>query len=499
MERKKHAVIVAPPEHAKTGQIIGRLVHEVGRDPSKHVGLVAKDGDLVKKNMIRIRKALCDKVTQTVFPMMRPDTRRSKNAGEWSTNRLYLQGQSLPAFEGFTRDGQAEGSRLDIIWMDDCVTRECHRSQAERDAARSAIYNTWLNRITNNGICVISNNVWHREDPIHLMCESSSFSVLWVGYETDPYRLYWRTHHPTDVWKHGKRGEFKTLWDQWPASRLASKEAEDRLTWKRLYEGKAVLAEESRFPPMGAWKRYDCLPKPGSGERIYAHLDPSGGRSAHKGDFAALTLVMTTPDKRFFVLDPWVTRALPTEQRKACFESHRYWKSLGYQGIYRLNVEVLRKDQGWVTEPFRREIADMRARGDAAFDLPIRFTSPHENKGSRIERMSPYFENGWLEFPKDLERRMRLDAVTGRSWKQLVNQIEDWGLGRTHDDAPDSLAGALFIAAKRGAPAAREAEPEGGMSEELQKALNDYRNSPKIEKPLDAVRRPKSRQRVIRV
>jgi hypothetical protein len=141
----------------------------------------------------------------------------------------------------------------------------------------------------------------------------------------------------------------------------------------------------------------------------------------------------------------------------------------------------------------------MRARGDAAFDLPIRFTSPHENKGSRIERMGPYFENGWLEFPKDLERRMRLDAVTGRSWKQLVNQIEDWGLGRTHDDAPDSLAGALFIAAKRGAPAAREAEPEGGMSEELQKALNDYRNSPKIEKPLDAVRRPKSRQRVIRV
>ncbi|MEN6532950.1 MAG: hypothetical protein ABFD89_04765 [Bryobacteraceae bacterium] len=451
----KHAVIVMPPEHGKTQQVAKRMVWELGRNPDLRIGLVSGDIDLAKRNLIATRKALLSNINSGIFPALTPDLKASKNGGEWSKERLYLAGKPYPAFEVFPLDGSVEGVRLDRIWLDDAVTRKCHRSEAERERAHSAIHGTWLSRITAGGHAIVTNNVWHRQDPIHLMAQSPSFVTLWVGYvETD--ELYWRIHHAPDNWTHPIEGRLP-LWPVWDKPRLEARRHEDRLTFKRLYGGKALLAEETRFPPVDEWHTYETLdlPAPGGDERIVAFLDPAGGKGAKNEDFAALSVVLISAKREMFLLDCWIQRAVPQDQAAACWEMHRKVKHLGYRGIDRLEVEMLPKDELWMQGPLQDHQAELKRRGDPDWKLWWTVRHPREHKHSRIERINPHIRNGWLKFPKGFSA-----FTAGEDWQRLVSMTEDFPFA-DHDDAPDSLSGAVTLAEEMGAAVTRpETEAE---------------------------------------
>ncbi|MEN6536695.1 MAG: hypothetical protein ABFD89_23770 [Bryobacteraceae bacterium] len=440
----RHLVIVMPPEHGKTSQIAKLLVYCLGHDPTQRIGLVSADYDLGQRNLIAMRKTLLSRVTRAVFPDLRPDDGRSQARGEWNKTRLYLEGQQWPAVEVFPRDGAAEGVRLDKIWMDDVVTRECARSQAERERAKASIHGTWLSRITRGGMCIITNNCWHRADPVHEMTKSPSFTTLWVGY-VGTSQIYWRIHFAPEGWTGPVEGRLP-LWAPWPERRLLERQMMDRTTYKRLYMQRAVVAEDCRFPPVSEWTRWRVLPDPDKGARIFAHLDPAGGRRVDKGDFSALTLVMLSAETGLkHVIDCRVARDNPDDQVQWCFEMHDRWQRFG--GIFQLTVEALAKDQAWIRTPFEQERERRRSLG-MAWDLDIVFTNPRENKGSRIELLGSPLRNGWLVWPEALEARM--NSFEDRSWQELVEQVEDFPFGE-HDDGPDSLAAACALADRVGA------------------------------------------------
>lgn len=461
----KHLVVVMPPEHGKTSQIAQWLVWDLGNDPSLRVGLVSGDHDLAKRNLIAVRKAILSPFNQLAFPKMQPDVRASKTSGEWSKERLYLAGQPSPAFEVFPLDGSAEGVRLDRIWLDDAVTRKCHRSEAERERAHSAIHGTWLSRVTAGGFVIVSNNVWHRDDAIHRMTQSPSFMTLWVGY-VGVSHFYWRVHFPAAGWKFGSEGTLP-LWDVWPKERLKARRAEDRLTYKRLYGQKALLAEETRFPPADEWHTYkpEDLPPPGSGERIVAFLDPAGGKGAKNEDYAALMTVLIDAKRQSYLLDVWMRRAIPQDQVAACWAAHRNVKAMGYRGIDTLAIEMLPKDENWLEMPIRAFQAEMKARGDDDWKLNWIVNHPREHKHARIERINNHVRNGWLRFPEGFRRWMVDGTQGGEMWAALVAQTEDFPFA-DHDDGPDALSGAVVLAEERG-PAVRREETEDQLARRL--------------------------------
>jgi len=432
---RRNLLIQAPPEHGKTSLVIPTLISEVARNPTLRAGIVSRDYDLAQEHLTKIRKAMLSLVCGAVFPELTPDHRMSAagNKGEWSKVKLYLKGQSQPAFEAFPFTGGAEGHRLDLIWLDDVVTRGCLYSEAERKTAHSVIFDTFANRLTARGCLIVTNNCWHREDPIHEMRASESFSTLWIGYDGTT-GIRWRLSHPPEGWDGEEEGIWP-LWAQWPVDRLKSKMAEPGGAWRRLFEGRAIQPEDCRFPPSHEWARYDHSSISGDGV-LYAFLDPSGGRNAHKGDFAALMVVARRSDGSLDLLDCRVDRVTPARQIGWAFEMSAKWRRLFPAGFQVVKVELLPKDELWIRDQFKAE-CDKRREAGTEWQVPFAVEYPREPKQARIERLEPGIREGWLRFPADLEERTRESA----DWRNLVNQLEEWPFG-DHDDAPDALAGA---------------------------------------------------------
>lgn len=454
IETKKNLVIVAPPEQGKTAQISKILVWFLGHNNRLRVALVSRDEGRAKKNLIAIRKTILSQTVKVVFPNMEPDYKMSRSRGEWSMERIYLRKQSDPCFEANSLDSISEGSRYDIVWLDDAVTRKCHRSEAERELVNSAIFNTWMRRITEGGIVIVTNNKWHRDDAISQMTASESYFTLEIGYEGTE-RIYWKVYHPPVGWKHGSCGYMK-LWDKWPRERLAAAMGESRTAYKRLFEQKTVIREEMRFPEAEAWATYEPseLPEPTDRYGFYAFMDPAGGKHTKHEDYAALFGVMIDEKLDLLVTDCWIQRVSPEQQVDACFNLYARWTQRGYR-MNRMFIEMLPKDEMWLFPIFQRRAKELRQQGERAYDMPFVVTHPVEHKNTRIERIIAHFEHGWLRFPVGFHRRAETNVAASDSWARLIGQIEDFPFG-DHDDGPDALAGAVVAAQRAGAPAARE-------------------------------------------
>ena len=442
----RNATIHFPPEHGKSTLILPYLISLLAGVPTRKIGIVSSDKDLAEEHLMRIRKAIVGSVVQTVFPHLRPDLKMSSAShGEWSKTKLYLAGQDQPAFEVIPLYAASEGHRLDVIYLDDVCNRQGMTSEAERLRANAAVFGTFLNRLTPGGFVIWSNNCWHREDAFHKARESEGFATLWVSYRGTE-ALTWQVRDLPD-WTGKTSGEWP-LWEQWPVERLREKRQESGPFYTRLYEGRAVQTEDCRFPGRDTWARYtpeELEAAVKGGGQFYGFLDPSGGKRADKGDWAALTGLLATRDRIAYVVDAWVNRVAPSAQVRACFDAEGVLRRKWGRGFLRFEVEMLPNTEGFVRQPFDHDRVERQKARDDGWQLPWRIRNPKEPKESRIERLGPPLENGWLKWPAGLEALIDAPTPAGRSWRRLVEGIEEWPMA-DHDDAPDSLAGAVAMA-----------------------------------------------------
>lgn len=455
LKESRSCVIEAPPEHGKSSQIIPMLCWLLGHRPELKIGIVAADHDLCTEHLIKARKILTHPFFKAVFPDIRPDINQSTDRrGEWSKVKLYLAGQSDPCFEAYSLFGAAEGHRLDMIFADDCVTRQCLHFENARRNSESALNDTFANRLTGEGIMIISNNCWHKEDAIHHMRASKAYSTLWLGYRGTE-SIYYQTYSPPEKFIWPAKGTL-ALWDAvWPQERLETRWMQNRVGYIRAFEARAVKSEDCRFPSMDKWARWKKVTKDGL---IYGFLDPSGGKSVRKGDYAAL-VVLQKNGKYLDVIDCSVGRHSASEQVDAPFKMQRKLLRMGTRGFHKCQVEMLAKEQEWLKKPFRERQAKIRKKVRARiaagkkepdyWRVPLRIKNPTENKDARIEFIGPPIENGYLRWPPNLEELVLSPTPEGRSWALLVMTTEEWPFG-DHDDGPDSLAGAIDLAEGRG-------------------------------------------------
>ncbi len=155
-----------------------------------------------------------------------------------------------------------------------------------------------------------------------------------------------------------------------------------------------------------------------------AWLDPSVGKDAKKGDYAALAYVARDPQGWRYVLSVRVGRVKPSEQRAWC------WELFTQDPGCRFGVE----DNGFQTlfqDDFDRERKARRQAGQV-WKMQVTGHTSTRNKESRIDRLEgPLCVHGWIRMNKGLP------GLT-------VEQFRDFPNG-SHDDIPDAIERADWL------------------------------------------------------
>lgn len=443
---RQKCVLVLPPSIGKSSIIRKDAVFDLAQDPRLSCSFVSYAKGTADRNLIYTRKTLVSPLTQELWPHLQPDLKRSAGSGGWSTEKLYLQGNMDVSFDTWTVMSEVAGLRRRKIIFDDAITQECQFSELTRQKVHERIHQTWLPRLADDGIAIFLNNCWNREDTIHRFRADESALVLWVGYVGFQH-IHYEVFNAPASWEWPKSGNLP-LWELQPEAKLRQLHASDRNGYKRLYEQRALVPEDMRFPPCEDWKTYqydEMLEAYDKGGRIYAFLDPCGGRNVDKGDFAALTVLMIDWAKQVYLLDVWIKRASPEDQIGMLYTMHEKWKrALNGAGLDMAFLELLPKDEEWI-QPTIQQFA--RQRPDEK--LWIRIEHPIVHKNTRIDSLNAPLANGWLKVPWDIERRHIGHGEQAEWWRRLITQMEEFPFA-DKDDGPDSLAGAYKKAIQYG-------------------------------------------------
>lgn len=454
----KHLLIVAPPGSAKSKRAIkDACIWSLAKNPSTYTSLISYAEDVCKRNLIWCRKTLASPLTRELWPHLVPDAGQSLAGGGWSTERLYLRGHHDPCFDAHTVLSDRGGITPNQLFGDDIITQAVKDEEPARRKIFERLHGSWIPRLRGaDAFALLLGNCWHRDDAYHRMLReefAGKWFVLWMGYEGYE-RIYWRTHHTPSTWPHEEAG-FLPLWDTNPNCTASALRTIESATYKRLYEQRATLVEEMRFPPVERWKTWepaDIERHLSAGAMIYAGEDVSGGISLNKNDYAALAGVLVDQEMNMYLLDFWCARAKVTDQIRACWHMHeRIWRRWG-RGIDRLVVEALKNNQEWFRLAMQAAQDALRKDGNLLWDLDWSFwTPPHsKSKNVLIDSMTRHFEVGTLLFPPNI---LEL-AKTDDSWRQLKNQTEDFppppSSKTDHDDAPNALAIAVDEARRLG-------------------------------------------------
>jgi len=159
---------------------------------------------------------------------------------------------------------------------------------------------------------------------------------------------------------------------------------------------------------------YDSLPN--TFDSIITYCDPSLSSKATADYKAIITLGLS--NRRYYVLDVWIRRTsinsmlLYLYSLDKRFPTRIFMESVLWQKVLWEFIPPLSESQGYL--------------------LPVTGIESKLPKDQRIEAISPYFEWGWLFFPKIRSQDLQI--------------LEEQLLGFPsfpYDDGPDALAGAL--------------------------------------------------------
>ncbi len=156
-------------------------------------------------------------------------------------------------------------------------------------------------------------------------------------------------------------------------------------------------------------------------------LGSSRGKRRQSGDYAAIATVGRDPHGYLYVLDLWVKRTPPTKQIEQLFELHQRWH---YQ-LFGIETNCFQK---LLLLPLEEERKRRKQAGEQ-WDLAVREVTHKQNKVERIMRIEPAVANGWIVFNR------QLPAL-------FFQQCEEFPCG-SHDDALDTLEGAVSLSARR--------------------------------------------------
>jgi hypothetical protein len=198
-ENKRHLNHTAPFGIGKT--TTGRLFapYLLGRDPGMAQVVVSGGMSISERLVAQCRKTIVSKRYRQIFPEVVPDdNRRGDNAldkRKFSASCFFLRlpGEEQspdPAMDAVPIIPDTAARRVDLLIVDDGMTREIAESAQRRNSVNDSVLETWiLGRCSNGGVTMAYQNVWHKEDLAHVLIQDKRFISAWVGVTADRQSL----------------------------------------------------------------------------------------------------------------------------------------------------------------------------------------------------------------------------------------------------------------------------------------------------------------------
>jgi hypothetical protein len=236
------AVLVAPVEHGKTSQLVGRVLWEIGKNPDIRIGWISLAEEQAFKVVAQVRRYIEESSRlREVFPNLKRSTREGHL---WNKHALEVERSPYvrdPTIRGYGSGTKIPGARLDLIVCDDVLDRDntstLEQSQKMIDWFDTSVLTRAQDDVRTgvNARLWVVGTPWADHDLLHELPKRKSFAN----------RIFCAVQNPDD-----KPSKWRPCWpEQWNLRRLLVRlNGMLPSAFARKYLCRVVNDVSSRFP-----------------------------------------------------------------------------------------------------------------------------------------------------------------------------------------------------------------------------------------------------------
>lgn len=411
-DRYQRVMVIAPRDHAKTSNVVGRVIFELGRNPNLRIKIVCASDGRAKERLFEVdQHIMTNPRVREVFPHLEPDP-----DAPWNAHRLVLKRTARhrdASVEAIGITSTATGGRADILVADDVVDRRNALSfPALREQIKQAWKSDWTNLLEPDSRVWYICTLWSPSDLSHELMENKAYRVL--RYDIDD--------------------AFGSIWPaKWGETNLKLRREEiGSIEFNRAFRNQAIDLESALIQP--SWFKFSDLRTDErfaelvEGDRaiFLTSYDPAGtpnptSKKNKNQDFTGACIgAIDREQGDVYVVDAWHQRmsvkAL-ADMIHAEATTYEPWQVL----IEKVGLAAVDE---WVIN----EHPEMTA--------VIKVTKPRVSKQQRLLGSTPLLEKGKIIFSEHLNPNGELfDGSRG----SLVDELSEFPFGK-HDDMVDAFS-----------------------------------------------------------
>jgi len=411
-DRYQRVMVIAPRDHAKTSNVVGRVIWELGNNPNLRTKVVCASDGRAKERLFEIDQHITTNPrVREVFPDLRPNP-----DAPWNAHRLVLMRSARhrdASVEALGITSTATGGRADLLIADDVVDRRNALTfPALREQIKQAWKADWTNLLEPDSRVWYICTLWHPGDLSHEIMGGTTYKVL--RYDID--------------------ANFGAIWpDKWSEAALRMRFDEiQSIEFNRAFRNQAIDIESALIRP--DWFEFSDLRQ----DQRFAELveqdrlvfftsyDPAGtpnprSKTSKQQDYTGCCVGAIDQERGvLYIVDAWHQRmSVKTLADVIHAEAQTYdpWLVL----IEKIGLSTVDE---WVIN----EHPEMEGH--------IKVTKPKISKQMRLLGATPLLEKGKVVFSAHLDPNGDLfDGSRG----SLVDELIEFPFGK-HDDMVDAFS-----------------------------------------------------------
>lgn len=405
----QRVMIIAPRDHAKTSNVVGRAIWELGRDPNLRIKIVCATDARAKERLFEIALNI-DKNPRVreVFPNL-----KAEEDAPWNAHKIIVQRTARhrdASVEALGITSTATGGRADLLIADDVVDRRNALSfPALKEQIKQAWKSDWTNLLEPDSRVWYICTLWSPTDLSHELMDNKAYTVL--RYDID--------------------GRFGSIWPgKWPEIALRLRYDEiGSIEFNRAFRNQAIDLESTLISP--DWFVFRDLSEDDEfldrvNEMTFlTSYDSAGSPTGNKNqDYSASAPIAIDIDRsKIYIMDAWHARK--SIKRVA----EMVWTEYEKYDPFRILIEKV--GQATLDEWVLNDHPEL--------DGIVEVTKPRVNKFQRLMGTTPLLEKGQIIFNSHLDpHRPEWSPARGNIYDELV----DFPFGK-HDDMADAYSQAV--------------------------------------------------------
>lgn len=380
-----------------TTQLVGRIIWELGRNPNLRIKIVCASDSKAVERLFEIQQHIeFNERVHKVFPDL-----IAADKGDWTKHKIVVKRRARhrdASVEALGITSTATGGRADLLVADDVVDRRNALAMpALREAVRHAWFSDWANLLEPDARVFYICTLWHKNDLSHHLLQNSEYTTL--AYAVDD--------------------KFASLWpEMWPQVRLLQRKREiGSVEFSRAFRN--IAQDESEAPVDHEWIRY-FNPKLISPRDLVFFLsyDLATGENVGNDFTACVLFAVDTVRNIIYVVDAWHAKIKAPEQyRRVVRETRKY------------------KCEATLVEAVQYQVSLVQMVNENFPTLPVVPIKPKGSKRARLERSTPYMENGCVMFSSHLDP----DRMKRPERGDIIGQLLDFPIA-INDDMVDAFS-----------------------------------------------------------